>query len=92
MKTTIELPENTFRRAKIFAAGRGMTLKELFTKALENYLASRTKESSDQQAAPWMAGFGELSHLSEENQYILGLIKEEFEILDSVKNVQRIAF
>ena len=30
MKTTIELPDVTFRRAKAFATGRGITLKRFF--------------------------------------------------------------
>lgn len=39
MKTTIELPDETFRKAKIAAAERQSTLKEVITQALETYLA-----------------------------------------------------
>ena len=35
MKTTVDLPESTFRQAKTLAADRGITLKQLFTEALE---------------------------------------------------------
>lgn len=38
MKTTIELPDDTFRQAKIFAAARGVTLKRFFIEALEEPL------------------------------------------------------
>ena len=31
MKTTVEVPDPTFRRAKVLAAGFGMTLKQFFT-------------------------------------------------------------
>ena len=75
MKTTVELPETTFRRAKSLAAGRGMTLKRFFTEALEEKLH---RYATDTQAQ-WMAGFGALSDLSDENRQILRLIGEEFE-------------
>lgn len=35
MKTTVELPDALFRQAKIRAAERGQTLRELFIEALE---------------------------------------------------------
>ena len=38
MKTTIELPEQRFRRAKAAVARRGMTLKEFFTRAAKREL------------------------------------------------------
>ena len=45
MKTTIELPDATFRRAKTLAAGRGMTLKRFFTEALEEQLRRCASET-----------------------------------------------
>lgn len=38
MKTTIELPDETLRRAKVLAAEQRTTLKEIFTRALEKYM------------------------------------------------------
>ncbi|MFT5191821.1 MAG: hypothetical protein ACI957_004866 [Verrucomicrobiales bacterium] len=38
MKTTLELPDDLFRGAKIAAARQGRTLKELFTEALREKL------------------------------------------------------
>ena len=40
MKTTIELPDATFRQAKVLAAARGTTLKQFFTEALDEKLPS----------------------------------------------------
>ncbi len=39
MKTTIDLPDPLFRRAKATAAHRGVSLKTLISKAVENDLA-----------------------------------------------------
>ena len=82
MKTTIELPDVMFRQAKALAAARGVTLKRLFTEALEVELRRCTRGSSaGNTEPPWMAGFGALSDLSDENRRILDAIEEEFEKL-----------
>jgi len=39
MKTTLEMPDELFRRAKATAAQRGQSLKQLVTAALERELA-----------------------------------------------------
>ena len=82
MKTTIEIPEATFRQAKTFAAAQGITLKQLITEALERRL-KRALGAGDNvdDAPPWMAGYGALSHMTGENRRVLGLIEEEFEKL-----------
>ena len=85
MKTTIELPDATFRRAKSLAAGRGITLKRFFTDAVERQLgriaaqASREKQAGDLAEPPWMAGFGELADLQDEHRRVLDVIEAEFE-------------
>ncbi len=83
MKTTIELPEATFRQVKALAASRGVSMKSLYTEALEEHLARRLIESQSDElrTAPWMAGFGALSDLKVENRRILNLIEEEFEVV-----------
>ena len=82
MKTTIELPESTFRQAKVLSAGRGMTLKQFFTEALEEKLRRCAAEASERGSdPPWMAGFGALSDLSNENRSVLDAIEMEFETL-----------
>lgn len=82
MKTTIEIPEATFRHAKTFAAAQGITFKQLVTEALERRLQRSVEaDGGVADAPPWMAGYGALSHLADENRRILGLIEEEFEKL-----------
>ena len=69
MKTTVDLPESTFRQAQVFAAGHGMTLKQFFTEALEEKLRRCAYVASEREKkAPWMAGFGELSDLFKREQ------------------------
>lgn len=82
MKTTIEIPDVMFRRAKALAAARGVTLKRLFAEALEDqFRRGAHSHPADHVEPPWMAGFGALSDLSDENRRILGMIEEEFEKL-----------
>lgn len=82
MKTTIELPDAMFRQAKALAAARGVTLRQLFTEALEEEIRRWTRRNRAGDAEPpWMAGFGTLSDLSDENRRVLALIEEEFERL-----------
>ena len=82
MKTTIDLPDTMFRQAKALAAARGVTLRRLFTEALEEQLrrCAGGNQVSDRQP-PWMAGFGALSDLADEHRRVLGVIEEEFERL-----------
>ena len=83
MKTTIELPDATFRQAKAVAASRGITLKQFFTDALDDKLRHYGVGDDDTaQQAPWMAGFGELSDLASENRRIAAVIADEFETLE----------
>jgi hypothetical protein len=78
MKTTIEIPDPLFRRAKSLAAAQGQSLKDFVADALQAKLAS----SGDFSAAgepQWMAGFGQLRNLREETARVLGVIDEAFE-------------
>lgn len=53
MKTTLEMPDELFRRAKTVAARRGQTLKQLVATALERELtgtAPGTKSSKTKRA------------------------------------------
>ena len=84
MKTTINLPDDTFWKAKAMAAARGMTLKRFFTEALKERLRRCTVETLNGGVEPpWMAGFGALSDLADENRHVLNLIDEEFERLSA---------
>ena len=82
MKTTIELPDATLRRAKILAAARGVTLRRFFIEALEEQFRRCASESGTRMSeAPWMDGFGGLSDLSDENRRVLDVIEQAFETL-----------
>lgn len=81
MKTTLELPDQVFRRAKARAAERGQPLKDFVTEALREKL-------SDRHAAPvpggpaWMRGFGKLRTLKKETARIQARIDREFDVLE----------
>ena len=80
MKTTIDLPDGTLRAAKVVAAGRGVTLRQWFTEALEEKLRRSADDPHGSiREAPWMAGFGALSDLANENRRVLTSIEAEFE-------------
>ena len=82
VKTTIELPDTTFRQAKALAASRGVTLRQFFTDALEDKLRRCTGDAAGREhEAPWMAGFGALADLSQEHRRVGEAIAEEFEKL-----------
>ena len=55
-------------------------MRHYFTRALRAELRRSTAENRRRlDEPPWMAGFGTLSDLREENRRVLGLIEEEFE-------------
>ena len=74
---TVELPDSIARRAEEKAAELGIPLSEYLEQALEEKL--RAKLIADK---PWMAGFGALRHLHEENERIDRIIEEEFEQIE----------
>lgn len=80
MKTTIEIPDPLFRRAKAAAAEQGKSLKDFVTEALQQRLSS--PRNSRARTMPWEKAFGELRDLHRENQRIDRLIEAEFETID----------
>jgi predicted transcriptional regulator len=81
MKTTIELPDSVFRRAKQFAVQEGMTLKRLFTEALESRLDQG--QAARKAGAPrWMRAYGALRHMHRERKLIERAIESEFEAIE----------
>lgn len=79
MKTTLEIPDDIFRRAKYVASQRGIPLRELVTEAVKEKLADNCW-ASDQ---PWMTAFGKLRHLRKETARINHMIEEEFERVEA---------
>ena len=78
MKTTLEIPDPIFRRAKSAAAERGIPLREFVTEAVRDKLAARPRVAEK----PWMKHFGKLKHLHKETVRINRLIEEDSERID----------
>ncbi|MEX0323180.1 MAG: hypothetical protein AB3N63_13540 [Puniceicoccaceae bacterium] len=55
MKTTMEIPDSLFRRAKARAAARGQSMASFINGAIEARLRDEDQRSSDK---PWMAFAG----------------------------------
>ncbi len=73
MKTTLEIPDAIFRRAKSAAAQQGIPLRELVTSALVDKLDRGVPNEK-----PWMKSFGKLKGLHRETGRINALIDDEF--------------
>jgi hypothetical protein len=80
VKTTVELPDPLFRKAKAAAAEQGKSLKQFFTEAVTDHLRRDAPPLGN--AEPWRVAFGELRHLHRENRRIERIIEEEFEKID----------
>jgi hypothetical protein len=79
MKTTLEIPDPIFRRAKSAAADRGIPFREFVTEAVRDKLATDAKTMEK----PWMAAFGKLRHLRKETAKIDRIVEEEFEQIEA---------
>ena len=63
MKTTLEIPDYLFRRAKSLAAERGIPLRQFVTEAVQEKLKTTSQEK------PWMKHVGKLKHLRREKAH-----------------------
>jgi len=79
MKTTLEIPDPIFRRAKSAAAERGIPFREFVTEAVKDKLITENKAAEK----PWMNAFGKLRHLRKETNKINRIIEEEFEQIEA---------
>lgn len=77
MKTTLEVPDALFRRAKSAAAERGIPFRQLVSEALSEKLAVDQAGPS-----PWMASFGKLRSLRRESARIDQAVSREFERIE----------
>ena len=75
MKTTLEIPDPIFRKAKAKAAAEGISLREYITEAVKQKL----REGPAGSEKPWMKSFGVLRHFHKGNVRIQKIIDEEFE-------------
>jgi len=80
MKTTLELPDPLFRKAKATAAERGQSLKEFVTEALQEKLSPGGAGVSKE--PDWMKGFGKLKKLHRETLRIQSAIDQEFGMIE----------
>ena len=78
MKTTLEIPDVIFRRAKSKAAERGISLREFVTEAVKDKLAANASTGEK----PWVKHMGKLKHLHKETERINRLIEEDSEKID----------
>lgn len=76
VKTTLEIPDFLFRRAKSVAAERGIPLRQLVTEAVQEKLRTTSQER------PWMKHFGKLKHLRKERKQVEKRVQEAFEQID----------
>jgi hypothetical protein len=81
VKTTLEIPDPVFRRAKAKAAERGQPLRAFVTEALQEKLSGRPAVA-DRGPAPFMTGFGQLRRLRRETARIQGVIEREFDVVE----------
>ena len=79
MKTTLEVPDQVFRKAKATAAERGQSLREFVTEALQEKLSGRQASRHP----GWMRGFGKLKGLRKETARIQTAIDEVFEAVEA---------
>jgi hypothetical protein len=76
VKTTLEIPDFLFRRAKSVAAERGIPLRQFVTEAVQEKLKTTTQDK------PWMKHLGKLKHLHRERKQIEKRVEEAFEQID----------
>ena len=78
MKTTLEIPDSLFRRAKSVAAERGIPLRQFVTEAVQEKLRITPEEK------PWTKHLGKLKHLrnDKDRKQIEERVAEAFEQID----------
>ena len=79
MKTTLEIPDAIFRRAKTAAAERGIPFRALVSEALVDKLRAQSERGGQ----PWMKTFGKLRRLRKETARINLIIEEEFDRIET---------
>jgi hypothetical protein len=78
VKTTFEIPDDLFRRAKAAAALRGESLKDFVTTALKAHVETQAAEAPRESG--WRSVFG--GARPEEVEEIDRIVAEEFERVD----------
>jgi hypothetical protein len=71
MKTTLEIPDLIFRRAKAVAAERGIPLRALVSEAL----ADKLRAQSNQASKPWMSRSANSAVYARKRRRLTGSLK-----------------
>lgn len=85
MKTTLDIPDDLFRKAKITAAEEGRSLRELVAEALREKLSGKTTVVAQ---PPWMKFFGAFGNSEDDRadgRRIQAAIDEEFGKIDPLE-------
>jgi hypothetical protein len=77
MKTTLEIPDDLFRRTKATAATRGESLKDFVTTALKEHLERQPASAS---LRGWRSVFGQAKR--DDVDAVDAVIAEEFEQIE----------
>lgn len=80
MKTTLEIPDALFRKAKSTAAERGQTLKQFVTDAVREKLAGKKEPKLTEPA--WMKHFGSCKEFADVLREVDAEIEREFEQIE----------
>lgn len=78
MKTTLEIPDPLFRRAKSVAARDGKSLKQFVNEAL----VSKLDEATKAEVPGWRKLFGSLKAQRTELRKVAAAVADEFETID----------
>jgi hypothetical protein len=78
MKTTLEIPDAVFRRAKARAAERGVPLRQFVSEAVAEKLEAGARAGKGER----MKLGGALRHLRKESARIGALMEDEFEKIE----------
>ena len=84
MKTTLEISDELFRKAKATAARRGQTLKQLVTEALREKLSpgASGKSKASPEWLKYFGAFGKTASMRAETRRIQRVIDGEFEQIE----------
>lgn len=79
VKTTLEIPDPLFRRAKALAARQGISLKDLVNDAITRRLESA---NGPPVRPAWKDLFGELRALRSETARVMARVEADSEVID----------
>jgi hypothetical protein len=77
VKTTVEIPDELFKQAKVLAALEGVSMKQLIAESLQQRVMSQSQGAKTEPS--WRRAFGAMRSYRKENRRIERLIEQEFE-------------